>query len=401
MAQGWLPTKPPLGYKTDGEKGHKIHVIDEEISPLIKKMFDLYASGQYSTKTLCNAMYERGLRSRTGHKVSHARIHQLLGDPFYYGMSRWKNQITPGHHEPLISKELFQKVQDRLHSYGAPRMRKHNSLFKSVFRCSECGGIITWEIQKGHWYGHGNHYKNCPNYDWVKQEDINAQVAKSVVDVSREDKGIENMLSWVQDALKESHAGEIAFREKSSAELERRYQTATQRIDKLYDDKIDGRISTDFYDKKLQQYKKEQEETLDSLNRHRNANLKYFEMGVAVLQIAEEARDTYLKPRRTVEQKRTLLSFLFSNPKINGKNVEISYQKAFKLIHNRVQQELSEKNTKKSTFEPAKKPTNKEKSAALRDTHPIWLRTVNSVRTIIQRQNEYIYIPDLREYANA
>ena len=401
LAQGWLPTKPPLGYKTDGEKGHKIHVIDEEISPLIKKMFDLYASGQYSTKTLCNAMYERGLRSRTGHKVSHARIHQLLGDPFYYGMSRWKNQITPGHHEPLISKELFQKVQDRLHSYGAPRMRKHNSLFKSVFRCSECGGIITWEIQKGHWYGHGNHYKNCPNYDWVKQEDINAQVAKSVVDVSREDKGIENMLSWVQDALKESHAGEIAFREKSSAELERRYQTATQRIDKLYDDKIDGRISTDFYDKKLQQYKKEQEETLDSLNRHRNANLKYFEMGVAVLQIAEEARDTYLKPRRTVEQKRTLLSFLFSNPKINGKNVEISYQKAFKLIHNRVQQELSEKNTKKSTFEPAKKPTNKEKSAALRDTHPIWLRTVNSVRTIIQRQNEYIYIPDLREYANA
>ncbi|MBI3335517.1 MAG: hypothetical protein HY001_03405, partial [Candidatus Portnoybacteria bacterium] len=244
--------------------------------------------------------------------------------------------------------------------------------------CSECGGTITWEIQKGHWYGHCNHYKNCPNYDWVKQEDIDAQIAESVVEVSHEDKRIERMLSWVQEALKESHAGEIAFREKSSAELERRYQTATQRIDKLYDDKIDGRISHDFYDKKLQQYKKEQEETLDSLNRHRNANLKYFEMGVAVLQIAKEARDTYLKPRRTVEQKRTLLSFLFSNPKINGKNVEVSYQKAFKLIHDRVQQELSEKNTEKITFELPKKPTNKEKSAAFRDTHPIWLRGQDS-----------------------
>ncbi|OHA67404.1 MAG: hypothetical protein A3D59_01410 [Candidatus Wildermuthbacteria bacterium RIFCSPHIGHO2_02_FULL_47_17] len=32
---------------------------------------------------------------------------------------------------------------------------------------------------------------------------------------------------------------------------------------------------------------------------------------------------------------------------------------------------------------------------------PIWLRAVNNVRTIIQQQNEYIYIPDLREYANA
>src|SRR3989339_777616 len=30
---GWLPTKPPLGYKTVGEKGHKIHVIDDEVAP--------------------------------------------------------------------------------------------------------------------------------------------------------------------------------------------------------------------------------------------------------------------------------------------------------------------------------------------------------------------------------
>ncbi len=379
LAQGWLPTKPPLGYKTDGEKGHKIHVIDEEVAPLIKKMFELYAGGQYSTKTLGDEMYKRGLRSRTNHKVSHARIHQLLGDPFYYGMNRWKNQITPGHHEPLISKELFQKVQDRLHSYGAPRMRKHNSLFKNVFRCSNCGGTITWEIQKGHWYGHCNHYKNCPNYDWVKQENIDSQILKSVVDVSRDDcEPVNNMLSWVQEALKESHAGEIVFREKSSAELERRYQIATQRIDKLYDDKIDGRISQDFYDKKLAQYKKEQEETLDSLNRHRNANLKYFEMGVAVIQVAKDARKTYLKPRRTVEQKRMLLSLMFSNPKINGKNVEASYQKAFKLIYNRIQQLLAEKNDQKITFEPAKKPTVKEKSRGFASAHPIWLRRQDS-----------------------
>src|SRR3990167_9683322 len=29
ISQGWLPTKPPLGYKTIGEKGHKIHIVDE------------------------------------------------------------------------------------------------------------------------------------------------------------------------------------------------------------------------------------------------------------------------------------------------------------------------------------------------------------------------------------
>ena len=81
LFQGWLPSKPPLGYKTVGEKGHKIHVIDPDKAPLIKKMFDLYGSNRYSTKKLADVIFQEGLRSRGGNKVSHSRVHQLLGDP--------------------------------------------------------------------------------------------------------------------------------------------------------------------------------------------------------------------------------------------------------------------------------------------------------------------------------
>ncbi|MBI2594955.1 MAG: recombinase family protein [Candidatus Colwellbacteria bacterium] len=49
IAQGWLPTKPPLGYRTIGDKGHKTHEIDEKIAPYIRKMFELYATGNYAT----------------------------------------------------------------------------------------------------------------------------------------------------------------------------------------------------------------------------------------------------------------------------------------------------------------------------------------------------------------
>src|SRR3989339_1773636 len=111
------------------------------------------------------------------------------------------------------------------------------------------------------------YYKNCSQRDWVKQENIDIQIADSIIAVTHKDERVERMLSWIQEALKDGHADEIAFREKSSAELERQYQIATQRIDKLYDDKIDGRISREFYDKKLEQYKKEQDNVLDSLNR--------------------------------------------------------------------------------------------------------------------------------------
>jgi DNA invertase Pin-like site-specific DNA recombinase len=64
LFQGWLPSKPPLGYKTVGEKGHKIPVIDPDKAPLIKKMFDLYGSNRYSTKKLADVIFQEGLRSR-------------------------------------------------------------------------------------------------------------------------------------------------------------------------------------------------------------------------------------------------------------------------------------------------------------------------------------------------
>ena len=47
VAQGWLPTKPPLGYKTIGEKGHKIHVPNEKTDPFIRRAFELYSTGNY------------------------------------------------------------------------------------------------------------------------------------------------------------------------------------------------------------------------------------------------------------------------------------------------------------------------------------------------------------------
>ncbi|MFH1656937.1 MAG: recombinase family protein, partial [bacterium] len=114
IAQGWLPAKPPLGYKTTGEQGHKIHVIDNEKAPLIRKMFEHYASGNHSLKSLLNKINEEGLRNLNGGNVAKSRLHELLSDPFYYGKIRWKGQIYDGKQEPIISKELFDMVQEKL-----------------------------------------------------------------------------------------------------------------------------------------------------------------------------------------------------------------------------------------------------------------------------------------------
>jgi len=58
---------------------------------------------------------------------------------------------------------------------------------------------------------------------------------------------------------------------------------------------------------------------------------------------------------------------------INGKKIEISYQKAFKMVSNRVMEMLGKNTDENKTFEPPKNPVDKEKSRAFGSTHPIWL----------------------------
>lgn len=57
LEAGWMPQRPCLGYKTIGDKGHKTHIIDEKVAPLIKESFELYASGNYSLNFLAEVMW--------------------------------------------------------------------------------------------------------------------------------------------------------------------------------------------------------------------------------------------------------------------------------------------------------------------------------------------------------
>jgi len=331
IRQGWLPTKPPLGYKTIGEKGHKIHIIDEEKAPLIKKMFELYATGNYPTKKLSEVMYSEGLRTRGGYKLGKGRLHRLLTDPFYYGMIRWNNEIYQGKQEPLISKEIWEKVQNILHQKTTPKYKKHFPLFRGLIRCEECNGLITWEIQKGHWYGHCNHYRNCFQKTWVRQEKIEEQILPYFDQITIKSP---KLAEWIKKALKESHQDEIEYHNKALEELNCRYEQIQKRLNILYDDKLDGKITPEFYEQKFQQYTQEKETIVNSIEKHSNAQTKYFELGVSIFDLSQKAKELYKKA--SVEAKRTLLSLVFSNLKLNEGKLSINYTLPFEILANSV-----------------------------------------------------------------
>ena len=365
ITQGWLPTKPPFGFKTIGEKGHKIHILNKKTAPIIKKGFELYATGNYSLYELSKVMYKEGALSTLGNKITKSRWAEMFSDPFYIGKIRWNGEIYEGKQKSPISKELFSKVQEILKSRATPKYRKHFSLFKALIKCKNCDGTITWEQKKGHWYGHCNYYKFCKKRTYVREEKVEEQILSHLDNIE-----IKNprLAEWVQKALKESHQDETEYHKESREELNCRYDESQKRLNKLYDEKLDEKITPEFYQQKFKQYTEEKNDILDSIKGHSEAQTAYFELGVNVLEISKKAKEIYLKA--SVEDKRMLLSFVFSNIWLDEEKLLITYTKPFEILSQAVLQLKGSKVpetllTPYETLEPSKIGINKAKNRVI------------------------------------
>ena len=348
IAQGWIPTTPPIGYKTIGEKGHKIHIIDETKAPLVRKMFELYGSGNYSLEKLTEVLAKDGLKNKPGRKVSKTQIHAQFSNPFYIGKIVWNNKEYQGKHKPLVSIDLWNKVQNVLHKKGAPKYSKHNFIFRSLFRCSECGGVIAWETKKGFWYGHCNHYRPCSQIEYYRYEKIQEQLIEKVKLITPKSP---KLTDWVIKALKENHSEEIAYHNSFTDELNKVIATAKNRLDKIYDDKIDDKITEVKYNELRARYENEEQEALEALKKHANANAKYYDYGLLVLDITKNALAILQDKKKPDEIKREYYKTIFSELKITGNEVKTEFNMAFKILadFNSKMKKLS--NTKENILE--------------------------------------------------
>jgi len=359
LAQGWLPTKPPIGYLTIGEKGHKTHIIDKEKVPLIKRMFELYASGDYSLKKLTDKMYEEGLKSGGGSKIAKSRIHSLLTNSFYIGKNQWNGGLYEGNQEIFINEDVFRKVQGLLKSKTTPKYRKHNFLFKSLLDCKECEGTITWETQKNIIYGHCNHYRDCTQQTWAKEEKVEKQLLSKLDDLKIKNKRI---ASWIRKALKESHKDEIEYHSSTQNDLKMQYDKLQKRLDGLYDDKLDEKISEDFYNRKFKQFSEEKEVITQSIQKHSRSNTKYYQLGINIYDLSQKAKQIYLKAKKKkmIDKQRQLMRFVFTKLTLDEGKVGFEHTPAFELLYAAVKATNSSKIAKRvkngeGIFEPDKR----------------------------------------------
>lgn len=148
---GKYQTKAPVGYLNV----NKDIIIDEERAPLVKRMFEMYATGRHSIKSLHKFAEEMHLCSshtKTNKPLGRETIYAMLKNPFYYGEMIIRGEKMPHMYEPLITKTLYDKVQallsgSKIHT-KAQEYAKIPFIFRGLVKCANCGSTISSESHK-------------------------------------------------------------------------------------------------------------------------------------------------------------------------------------------------------------------------------------------------------------
>src|SRR3989339_2141049 len=181
VKDGIWPQMSPLGYVNEGGK----IVVDENIAPLIKKTFEAYSSGSFTLRQLRDKFNELGLKRKSGKELAVSNYQKLLKNPIYTGLMLYNGEIHEGKHEPIITKKLFDSVQEVMMRKSKPHSKGLKPfLYRGFFRCGECGCFITTETQKGHNYLRCTKRKNPCSQKYTREEIITSEIQKEIKKVS-------------------------------------------------------------------------------------------------------------------------------------------------------------------------------------------------------------------------
>ena len=328
LAQGWLPSVPPPGYKTVTHNGKKIHVPDPATKGTIKDLFELYLEPGQSAVTITKEMFLRGIRTRKGHAYNKSKVATMLDNPFYIGINRFNGKEYPGKQETFISKELFDKVQAKLHGRRPAAIRRHNPLFKNLIRCEVCGGLVTWQLQKGRYYGMCQRLKpECRGKKSVREDRVEEQIIDlldRLVCPSPE------IIEWVTNELRKRRSDQTETRVQTLKALNAQIDRIGRMDNELYDDKLAGDISRETYDAKHDNFIEQRAELETKRDKVAKRSASDLEQRLALLNLSQKAAEIY--QTRTIEQKRLILTKLFRSITFNNGSVSVTYTNFVKVI---------------------------------------------------------------------
>ena len=325
LHNGEWPGKAPYGYINKPREDGKNWIYPDSMkSKIVIKIYKLYATRSYSMKEVI-----RELKKSFNIPFHKGKIDHIMKNPFYYGEMRYNGKIYPHKYTPVISKDLYDRVQEIKKGYHKRHFKFAGLpyLYRGLIKCAQCGCMFTPEKKKGKYiYYHCTEYFGKHKTSWLKEETLTEQFAKIF-------KGLhipKDIAEGIAKTLKESHQGKVSYHKNLYSDFNKEYQQYETRIERMYDDYLDGRITQDMYDRKHQEYRATQKEIKLKMESLHKADEDYYITASYILSLANRAYDLFLSSKPEI--KRQLLKLLLKNCEIDNGSLRYTLNYPFSAI---------------------------------------------------------------------
>ena len=270
--------KPVYGYKMHPTEKNKI-VIDEEVAPIVRRIFALALSGM-SCRNIATLLNQEGIPTpatyanlpvaRPGPYTglwSSERISDMLQNETYIGNMvqgrsvkiSYKSKkclkqdpanwvVVEGTHEPLVDRETFQKVRMLVNSRRHTRSRTYDFLLKGLIFCHECGYPLA-VLNRKNAKGEDVLYFVCRTYQRftkagvctchsIKEKTVTDAVIAKVREVCQVYLNPDDLLPAAQEAVE--NARKQSSLETELQALQSKIDSLTANLDRMYTDRLSG-----------------------------------------------------------------------------------------------------------------------------------------------------------------
>lgn len=202
---GWRPGIAPLGYINRAFGGIKDIMPDPERAEIIAEVFHKAGYEGWSGRRLHAWLCEQNIVNRSGKEVTLSQVFIMLKTTFYYGEFEYpenSGKWFKGAHKPLISKDLFDLVQQK-RGVNKGVWGSKTFAFRGLLLCGTCGATVTAEekfkkLKSGEFNQH-IYYRctkkvdpNCPE-KYINERDLRPLLEK-FIDTNADKIGVNDKL---------------------------------------------------------------------------------------------------------------------------------------------------------------------------------------------------------------
>ena len=383
--RGWLPCGSPIGYihnplKT---KGNKEIIKDEESFDLVRRFFDVMLEGQLTPPQILEIANKKwGLKGKKGKPMARSSIYRVLSNPFYYGefeFPRGSGNWNIGEHEPMITREEFDRVQFLLRNdKNLVNPKSYDFAFRGPLFCGECGAMITAEhkqkkqkngIIRNYIYYHCTKRKDpkCSQGS-IEEKKLQGLIEKELFKIDIPDV----LQEWATDILKKDNKVDSISRNHILENLGKDYKETVDKISGLISMRANKEINPEEF----------KEEKIKLVKEKAQINKSLLEVDKGVNDWLKKAEEYFAFAENVVERfkigglniKKDILNTLGSNLYLKGGKIKVDFEDTLKVI----EKMATESRRINEMFEPLKGVENKRALGDLYSQSPTMLRRQDS-----------------------